>query len=815
VNFLQCIQTAVDSGRLSEKKAAEVARAYEEAKTSAEAEGVTPDALDTTAALAALKATTQLKAAKRMQRLQEMRKAHEIHLEVQKTDKPWTTPDELMQRVADDFTTIQGEAMAGAGQIITTYMPQGGGLWTTVDNMDDIIHAIFQTPGKVVNDAARAMGKAATDTLEYLNQQLRHEGIFVPDNPHFRFPQTQDRDLIDGVNHGTKDENGVYKDNAWVEDSLIHNDWEIMRYHGKKIEPDQRRKVLSTTFDRIITDGDIDLRPAAPDNTTLAGRLSDNRFIYYKDADSYLHMQGKYGTGNFFHQFIEQIDAKSRDLALIRTFGPNPNAMRGFLERSMQKRSAELQLDKKLGAQKSKDEKARSLNRLDAQWDIYTRSVDTGMNNVWARWMNSARSISSSAVLGSVFISSLSDAAVGTWARQFYKMPSARLIPAYFRAMTNPKAVAKQMISDGILFESGITRAYENMKYMSAAEGHHIARLVSDFNYRISLAHLWTTGGKAIAGGDLERSLAAVRYMKFEEIPFSASMQALGITEKDWDLVRGMPLHEPEYYSFGKGEFLRPIDMMRSAATAAEREAAIKFRRFQTIFVRDAVPSPILRSQSFLGQHLPSTSLSGQLIKTANQLGLFTATVHFNHWKKMWNAPKQDRLSLMARWFAYTTASGAMITILKDVINGKEPAVERMVPGAKGSLDFWSRAMLNGGGGAIVGDLVYGLIQRNPYSGERPFEAQWRRMKTVAGETYDWATGEEDTKALSSSIAFVDGLIPKPWMVKLLWEREVSDRLLEETDPAAYARKISYQRKMAQENGQETFYGVGEHLIEL
>lgn len=791
MSFLDCIKTAVDTGRLSQKKADEATAAYDGKVQENIASGVSESSAHVGTADAALKEITTLKQDKRWQRINEMQKAHTLYERINKSNKPWDELDIVMDQVNLGYDAVRGQLMSTLNELIYKYMPKIGGVAKSVDNMDDIVRALY---GEATNSEAAGFAKAVAEVEEFGRQRLNLEGASIKVNKNRKFGQTQDRMKAQSV---TKEE--------WIRDQLEHWDFEVMEYQGKPIPADKREEIIGLTYDRIITDGDINLSPAAPSQLPLAGRLSRERFIYYKNADSWLAMQKKYGTGDFFHQLIERIDSVARDVSIMEAFGPNPNVMKSFAERSMHRRAAEITVADPSKNKGMKNKLTKAENRFRSQWDIQTRSVDTGAEDFWAKAAATVRSLTGTALLGSVAISSLNDIAVGRWARQFYKMPQTGLIRRYVKAMGRGRNSARQMMSDGVVYESGLAQVQNNVRYMMGHEGPNWPKIIGDINFRSTGMHLLTSAGKGVAAGDLSRAFATVRNSKFDDIPFVHVMRTVGITEADWNLVKGTALYEPEYHNFGKGEFLRPIDMWTGATTDEAKRAADKFLKFQAMFVRDAVPTGILRARAFLGEDLPATKFSSQIIKSMSQLGLFTATIHFNHLRKIFNAPSvRDKAVLGASFFIHTTVAGGIITQIKDVLSGKE--INPMT-----NWEFWIRSVMNGGAGAIIGDMIYNQLSGTIYGSSTPLGDQWTRFKKLAGEGYKKIVdGDKNAKFGKAAIDFGWGLLPKPYPVKLLMERLVTDELLKEADPGAYQRKIQAQRKHEQETGQGYWWGTGQ-----
>jgi len=800
MNFLECIQTAVTDKRLSENKGAEAAEAYESAKANGLAEGLSEAQAEDLAAHKALEEVTNYTQNKRWQRINEMRKMHQLHERIMNAPKPvgkvLSVLDDVLDETYMTSRAVQGQLMALIPEVLEKYSPKKGGLVNPIDNMDNIIREIYgESAG---SPEARAMAKATMDVIDQARKMLNLEGASIPENPNYRFPQTHERGLVRQAGK-----------TSWVEDHLRDGvlDWDIMKYEGKSIPVDKRQEVLEKVYDAIVTEGNIKVNPGQPDNTSLASRLSRERFLYYANADAWLEMQGKYGTGNFYHQLIEHIDSTARSVALMRTFGPNTDSGRQYAERLLRRRVGDMQAADTKQSEKLGGYLKNALDRFNNTFDILARRVNVGEGDALATNVNTFFSVTGTALLGNAVVSNLfGDLSIGMWTRGIYKMPQWHVIPAYLSAITGGKKFTQQMIDNGIVIESFVNRAYEMQRYNVALEGAGWARTISDINYRLQGASLLTDRGRGVAGMDFQKALASVRGKKFDDIPFVAQMRNLGITEKDWELVRDMPLYEPQYYSFGRGKFFRPIDMYKNAATDAERAAANKFLTLQEAFVRDLVPGHSLRAKYMLGGDVSQTRFAGRILKSSMQLALFPASIMFTHWRKIAEAPRfHDRVWRAGTFFLYTTIAGALIAQTKELLKGNGPA-------PMDNWDFWLRSMALGGGGAIIGDFIYDNIHsaNDYYSAETPAEGQFNRfkklMKSAWGEMSDPQTDHHLPKA---AIDFAWGLVPKPTPYRLAMERLITDPLLEWSDPAAYQRKIQAQQEREQA-GQGTWWGVGD-----
>lgn len=794
MSFLECINTAVAAGKLSQKKAGEAETAYEKAKQNFITSGMAEDAADYAASHAALESVTQLKSADRKARIFEMRKQHRLYTEIHASKDPGEKLTDLAQESANVYKATLGQLARIADKLLQKYSPKLAGWYIPVKDMDEVVKGIY---GKSVSAEAQAMAKAAQELMEFDRNLLNLEGASIPENKNFRLTQSHRRELV----HEAGEEKWVSEHLSTVngEDVL---DWDLMRFKGKPIAVEDREAVLRSVWKNIITNA------TKEGAESLITRLSRERFLYYKTPEAWIKMQGKYGTGNFFHQLVEQMDGTARAVSLMRTFGPNPDAGKRFAEQAANNKLKSILL----GVSGKKGEKLRrqlknQMETFDAAYKIHARDVDTGAGDALAITMANARTWSTTQLLGSAIISNLSDPVYGMWMRGVRRLPQLSVIPRYFSAITNFKDFRQQMIDNGIVYESFINRAHEGTRYNLTLEGSHVVKAVSDINYRMQGLSAWTEIGRGVAGLQIAQVFAKVRGMKFDEVPFVHLMRTFGVTEADWEAFRAIPLYEPQYYKFGSGKMLRPIDMYNQAASDAMRESANKMLMFQEAVVRDGIPFPNLKVRAALAEHLPAGQLYTQFFRTMTQLMLFPASVHYQYMKQIFYAPRYvDKLWRLGTFMAYTTMAGAMITQLKDVLNGKE-----LHP--MNTKEFWIRSMLNGGAGGILGDFLYdgGLLVATPYGANTPLgqnlEAIARLTKDIGRKVF----GGEDRPIGKDAARLAWGLFPfKLPGLKLVVERSIMDPILEQSDPAAYARKIRAQEEWEQDQGQGTWWGVGE-----
>ena len=99
-------------------------------------------------------------------------------------------------------------------------------------------------------------------------------------------------------------------------------------------------KALKQVYETIASNGTNKIDPSMGSRgRKLADSRSDHRFLIFKDAESWMSYQGKYGSDEYFDTFIKHIDTMARDIGLMETFGPNPSATIEYLKQWAVKRT--------------------------------------------------------------------------------------------------------------------------------------------------------------------------------------------------------------------------------------------------------------------------------------------------------------------------------------------------------------------------------------------------------------------------------------------------------------------------------------------
>ena len=187
-----------------------------------------------------------------------------------------------------------------------------------------IIKEILE-PGSTANPLAKEFAAAINQAIELARTRHNQFGGNVAKIKGNYLPQPHNPVKV-----------GLATQEDWIEYILPKLDLERMINNktGRSFTREELVLELPRTYDAIRTEGVSQLVPGSKSTSRTMSNASgmtanarlDHRFLVFKDADSYMAYQAKFGDEDVISTIYQHLESISRDTAMMRALGPNPNA---------------------------------------------------------------------------------------------------------------------------------------------------------------------------------------------------------------------------------------------------------------------------------------------------------------------------------------------------------------------------------------------------------------------------------------------------------------------------------------------------------
>lgn len=685
-----------------------------------------------------------------------------------------------MSLVADVFTKTQ----------------ERWGLSVNKEMTDDIIRVMFG--GKSDNPEITAMAKDVSFALEEMRLAFNRAGGNIRKLDNWGFMTSHDQKKV-----------ALSTEKEWVDEVLPKLDRnQYVREDGLLMSDSEVRTMLKDVYRTIATngankvlDGRKSITPVGG-RSKMANRHQEARALHFKDGDSWLEYQAKFGTYNEtgFHEILKNHTHRmSTEIAMMQNFGSNPRlSFENLLEEASTKLKADPENGSKHGEIDKQSKRALSMyNTLDAN----TRAVDSTLGNV----MGGLRALMVASKLGGTTLTTIGDhASTKKIANMLGLSYTKSVLPEYMKQLTQGK-----YRDEALRFGLGITEMVGSTSRFGNADVISSATKAGRFNARmqqLASTTLKISGLNAVTAG-MKRAFNLVHMNKIAEMTRSTHWKDLGkddlkilkgngITEKDWNLWRELTpskredgaivLTQNDFFN-ASDEVIKkflPKDKQDSPTALADYryKAAMKYQTH--IFNEEsvAVIEAGVRERSIINLGDAGT-IQGELGRTLFQFKGFPLAymLRIGH-RAFAQGDIKSRATFLVSLLAYQTLAGAFIVQLQNLVNGKNPEPV-FTP------DFFGKSILKGGGLSFMGDLMSALSDPTGRSfGDfvaGPLVSQGGKLgMLLTGMGNNFIEGKESTRAMEIANTLKGNLpFQNIWYSKLIIDRMLYSKLQNMIDP--------------------------------
>ena len=644
------------------------------------------------------------------------------------------------------------------------------------------------------NVSAREMAQAWSNTAELARQRANAAGMRIEKRADWGLPQTHDARLIRDV---TKQQ--------WIDFIQPRLDPTNM-VDGKTGLPFNEQTLsaaLSEVYDNIKNDSLNNLIPGTvPRGRSLSNRRTDHRFLKFKNADSWLEYQQRFGEPEVYDTMVDHIRNMARDITKLEVLGPNPDATVQALKAYARKKANETTGNKAPDAVKS------ALVTFDNMYKLWDNG-EPPANTRAALVMAGARNTLSAALLGGASITALTDFNTQRIAAQFIGMPVTPLIGRVFREMSQDAEAAKFAARMGLVAENYIATGASHARYFGDHMQPGVTRRIADTIHRATGLTGLTRAGRQAFGLEFQGYLADQVGKKFDELNpgLKEIMRGEGISADDWDIMRSTELLDHD-----GATFLRILDVAaREDLPKMQRETvAMKAMAMMERQMDQAVPTATLRARTFITGPSEKGTFAGEVLRGAGQFKSFPVTFIMQNVARQFAQPgKMKKIVGLTSLITSMTIAGGLVLNAKQIVYGRDPRPVN-------TPEFWIAALTQGGGLGILGDFLFSGVNRFGGGFGKTLAGPMGGLGTdtinlTLGNAIQVMQGDA-TRIAKEFVDYVSRYTPGSniWYLRLALERTVIDQIRLATDPKARKTFRRRERRYEREYGQPSWWRAGD-----
>lgn len=664
----------------------------------------------------------------------------------------------------------QSKYRARMADFMVRFRPKMLGFAQDNDSLNKFVRAIY---GEVTDDnEINAFAREWRELTEEMRQEFNSKGGSISKNERFLMPQHHEARLIQKA--------GYEEWKAYISPRLDRS--QMLDDLGRPLSDEQLEESLQYVFESIVTHG----VNKAEDFTVprlgkkLSRKHSDRRFLYFKDAQSWIDYQNKFGRGDVMSVFTDYIDSMAIDVAVMERLGPNPQSTIDALKAEMTKAGQST---------------GNRVARINALFNTVTGKLNRGELTTFADTVQAGKNIITASTLGNAWLSALTDVGFTAITSRYNNIPFAKVMRQSMSLM-NPAndADRAQAAKISLIFDNMITRANAANRF-SETSGMGVTGKVAEGVMRGSGLAPWTEMMRKGFTMEFASSLAEDFNKAFDELDSTRlrAFETYGITRADWDKFR-----KTSTIKYQGAEF---ADMLQDGGK--------KFHQMIMSEVDYAVPNPDARVRAIITGGLGRGTIEGQAWRSAMMLKSFPITIASTHfYRAAFQATAGEKLQYATMLLATTSVLGGLSLQLKDIARGRDPR-------PADNLEFFGAAVIQGGGLGILGDFLF--ADANRFGGGLAATAFGptgelvdRTYKLTIGNIQEAVSGEE-THTLGEAARFVERYTPSTWQIQL-FKTALFDQIERLADPAAEKRFSRIMKARERDYGQDYWWEPGELL---
>ncbi len=685
MSFTDCILRAVEAGEIDEATAGKAQEWHERFLKKHQATGeVDADKLAANEVAEKLQAENAKKAQRKYLAFKTKKEIFEYIRDYRTAGTGKKKPHEAGRGIMDSSEVggppgvyqIAAEYRKRAHSMLASFL--GDQKKTVLGNSPDevqLYNVVREIFGDDTGDAlAKQHAKAWSETSEWLRTEFNRAGGDVPKLEGWGLPQMHDWQYIRNLNM-----------RSWRDMTYNLLDVEKMaKQHS--MTPEEIFSSLEGVFENIKSNGtkDIDFDAMGFKKSTANSRL-DHRYLIFKDADSWMTYQERMGNGDTYSIMMGHIDTMSRDIALMKKLGPNPNIGLAVLKETVKKFETEL------GGRNNYNKE------FDNWFETFTGEASIAKNHTFAKFSANTRQTLTAAQLGSAVVSAITDPFFMGITSAFNGMPVAKTLSNIVKNL-DPRN-HERFLRLGLNAESWSDAAADLARYHNEQLSSPFFQKLTSGVLRASGLNYWTDIQRWTFEQELLGFITDNAKHSYKNInpALQKSLKRYEITPQEWEIIRATP----QYDAGGGAMYLRTQDIAKRTDLSRQQadDLSLKLAGFITNETNFAVPTATLAARVRWGVKGQPGSVFGEINNSTFMYKSFPVHLMLTHMRRSFDELAQGRAGYLTTLLVGTTIVGGLALQMKALKDGKEPD-------DMNSSKFWVRALVQGGGLGIYGDFL-------------------------------------------------------------------------------------------------------------
>lgn len=559
---------------------------------------------------------------------------------------------------------------------------------------------------------------------------------------------------------------------------------------------------------------------------SLAGKLSKERVLHFKDAESAFKYNQALGIKDFKESLLHDIHVRTRSIAMMENLGTRPEQNFEQIVRELQEEARTL------------DDGAKHLDslqdwRIKAAFNEITGKNEVSSNPNLSNIMGTGKVLLQTAKMGSVVLSAFSDRAFMHSEMAAQAMSNLGMLGESIRLTVHKSKEQQTMLRYmGVAMDGIMGNALSRYSSHSSTSGwaHELQKKFFDMNG----LNLWTDANKGAMGLLMSHHLGDHAALPFKELPqeLSNMLSLYDITPSRWEALRSHVVdHEGIKHILPESSEKIPKEIIASLVTERglnptdvnilrERDALdTALRTYFHDRINTAIPTPGAGERMYATWGTQAGTPLGEAVRLLMMFKSFPITVMNKVLGRTIYGRGSDSVGQFllhdhkgkfnfAMLVAMSTVAGYVSGVVRDGLKGRTP---KPLLNDDGSI-HWNNvndAAVRGGGLGLLGDFMltqYDHQYRSFLEGAAgPALSQLNTvfaLKNQAQQGKPWADGAE--KLILDNTPLINLFYIRPALdYFVLWQ------LQEATSPGSLRRMES---AVQQKTGQEFFIKPSETI---